>query len=155
MRWRSVCLPVKFRIVRLIFLENVVNSCKEHSGNGDDCFLVSTAFLESKVAIADFWEFLGTNRIEGALNKQRFDVGSGPADSGGFLLPGTFVVLRRKPSPGAKMLRGGEHGHIHSDFGNDADCGKGPVEEDISQQLPESVIPNQVCTVGDYPCGNG
>ena len=103
-RWRSVCLPVKFRIVRLIFLENVVNSCKEHSGNGDDCFLVSTAFLESKVAIADFWEFLGTNRIEGALNKQRFDVGSGPADSGGFLLAGTLVVLRRKPSPGTEML---------------------------------------------------
>ena len=23
------------------------------------------------------------------------------------------------------MLRGGEHGHIHSDFRNDADCGKG------------------------------
>ena len=68
-RWRSVSLPIKFRIVRLIFLEYVVNSRQEHSSNGDDCFLVATAFLESKVAIADFWEFFGTNRIEGALNK--------------------------------------------------------------------------------------
>ena len=101
MRWRSVSLPIKFRIVRLIFLEYVVNSRQEHSSNGDDCFLVATAFLESKVAIADFWEFFGTNRIEGALNKQRFDVGSGPTDSGGFLLTGTLVVLRRKPGPGA------------------------------------------------------
>ncbi|MFR1518386.1 MAG: hypothetical protein ACLSVG_06375, partial [Clostridia bacterium] len=46
-------------------------------------------------------------------------------DSGGFLLPGALIVLRRKPSPGAKMLRGGEHGHIHSDFRNDANSGKG------------------------------
>ena len=45
------------------------------------------------------------------------------------------------------MLRGGEHGHIHSDFRNDADCGKGldtravitsSSEEDISQQWTES-----------------
>ena len=97
-RRRPVALAVELRVVRLVLLEHVVDGCKEYPGNGDDCFLVSTAFLESKVAIADFWEFLGTNRIEGALNKQRFDVGSGPADSGGFLLPRTLVVLRRKTS---------------------------------------------------------
>ena len=128
-RW-PVTFAVELRIVRLIFLKHVVNGGEQHPGNGDDCFLVATAFLESKVAIADFWEFLGTNRIEGALNKQRFDVGSGPADSGGFLLAGTLVVLRRKPGPGAEMLRGGEHGHIHSDFRNDANCGKGLRSEE-------------------------
>ena len=107
-RW-LVTLAVEFRVVRLVFLEHVVDSRKEHPGNGDDGFLVTSALFESEVAISDFRELLSFNGGKSALNKQRFDVGSGPADSGGFLLPGTLVVLRRKPSPGAEMLRGGEH----------------------------------------------
>ena len=102
-RW-AVALAVKFRIVRFIFLEHIVDGCEQHPGNGDDGFLVAPAFLECKIAIADFREFSGTNCTEGALNKQRFDVGTSPADSGRFLLPGALIVLRRKPSPGAKML---------------------------------------------------
>ena len=54
-----------------------------------------------------------------------FDVGSSVADSGSFLLPGALIVLRCKPSPRAKMFRGGEHGHIHADFRNNAYGGKG------------------------------
>ena len=96
-----------------------------YPGNGDDGFLVTSALFESEIAISDFWELFGTNRTEGALNEQRLDVSTCPADSGGFLLPGTFIVLRRKPGPGAKMLRGGKHGHIHSNLRNDANCGKG------------------------------
>ena len=84
---------------------------------------MSPAFLECKIAIADFRKFLGANRIEGALNKKWLDVSTGPADSCGFLLPGTLIVLRRKPSPGAEMLRGGKHGHIHSNFRDDANRG--------------------------------
>ena len=53
------------------------------------------------------------------------DNGPGTADPGGLFLSGALVVLRRKPSPGAKMLRGGEHGHIHADFGDNAYGGKG------------------------------
>ena len=68
---------------------------------------------------------MARNSIEGTLDEQRLDVGSTPADSGGFLLPGTLVVLRCKTSPGAKVLRGGKHGHINVDFRNDTDCGKG------------------------------
>ena len=79
-----------------------------------------TALFESKVAVADFRELFGSARTESTLHKQWLDVCSGPADSGSFLLPRTLVVLRRKPSPGAEMLRGREHGHIHSDFRNDA-----------------------------------
>ena len=77
------------------------------------------------MAIADFRKLLGTNSIEGTLYEQWLDLGPSPADSGGFLLPVTLVVLRRKPGSGAKVLRGGIHGHIHSDFRDDADSGKG------------------------------
>ena len=56
-----------------------------------------------------------------ALYQQRFDVSPSSADSGGFLLPGALVVLRRKTSPRAKMLWGGRHGHIHTNFRNDPD----------------------------------
>lgn len=96
--WRLVCLPVKFRIIRLIFLEHVVNDREQHSGNSDDGFLVTSALFESKVAISDFRELFSFNGGKSALNKQRFDVDSSSADSGAFLLPGTFVVLRRKTS---------------------------------------------------------
>ena len=123
-RW-PVALAVEFRVVRFVLFEHIVDSCKEHPGNGDDGFLVTSALFESEIAISDFWELFGTNRTEGALNEQRLDVSTCPADSGGFLLPGTFIVLRRKPGPGAKMLRGGKHGHIHSNLRNDANCGKG------------------------------
>ena len=42
---RAVVLAVESRIVRFVLLKHVVNSCKEHSGNGDGRFLVSTALL--------------------------------------------------------------------------------------------------------------
>ena len=124
-RRRVIALSVEFRIVRLILLEHIVNSREEHFGNGDDSFLVAPTFFECEAVAANIWKLLGADRIERTLNKQRLNVGSDPADSGGFLLPGTLVVLRRKPDPGAKVLRGGEHGHIQSDFRNDADSGKG------------------------------
>lgn len=72
-----------------------------------------------------FWEFLSFYGGKSALNKQRFDVGSSSVDSGGFLLPSALVVLWRKTRPEAEMLRGGEHGHIHSDLRNDVGSGKG------------------------------
>ena len=62
-------------------------------------FFAASTFLERKVAIADLWELFGSNGTQSALNKQRFDVGSSPADPGGFLLPGAFIVLRRKARP--------------------------------------------------------
>ena len=122
---RKVTLAVELRVVRFVLLKHVVDSSKEHSGNGDDGFLVATALFEGQVAVTDFRELFCTDSAKSALNEQRLDVDSGPADSGGFLLPSTLVVLRRKPSPGAAMLRGRKHGHIHSDFRNDADSGKG------------------------------
>ena len=122
---RPVALAVEFRGVRFALLEHVVDCRKEHSGNEDDGFLVSTVFLECEIAGADFRELFVTNGTESTLNKQRLDVSSGPADSGGFLLSSTLVVLPRKPGPGAKILRGGEHGHIHSNFRNDIGSSKG------------------------------
>ena len=144
-RW-LVALAVEFRIVGFILLEHIVDSCKEHPGNGDDGFLVTSALFEREIAILDFWELFGTNRTEGALNEQRLDVSPSPADSGGFLLSGALVVLRRKPSPGAKMLRGWEHRHIHSDFRDNADSGKG---------LDTWCRHNKVKLIQGCPCGNG
>ena len=102
-RW-PVALSVEFRIVRFVLLEHIVDSRKEHSGNGNNGFLVPSALFESQVAITDFRELLGTNGTERTLNKQWLDVSTGPADSGGFLLSGALVVLRRKTSPGTKVL---------------------------------------------------
>lgn len=77
------------------------------------------------VAVENIWKLLGTDGAKSTLNKQRLNVGSGSTDSGGFLLPRAFVILRREPSPRAKVLRGRKHGHIYSNFRNDSDSGKG------------------------------
>ena len=39
----------------------IVDSCKEHPGNGDDGFLVTSALFESEIAISDFRELFGSN----------------------------------------------------------------------------------------------
>ena len=101
---RPVSLSVELRIVRLIFFKHVVNGGEQHPGDGDNSFLVSPTLFESEIAITDFRESLCTNGTKRTLNKQGFDVGTSPADSGGFLLPGALIVLRRKPSPRAEVL---------------------------------------------------
>ena len=116
---------VKLRIIWLIFLQHIVDGSQQYSSNGNDGLLVSLPLFQSKVTAADFRKLLGPNGAQSALDKQRLDIGPAAADSSGLFLPGTLVVLRRKSSPGAKVLRGGEHRHIHSDFRNDANCGKG------------------------------
>lgn len=101
---RTVGYAVEFRIVRLIFLEHIVNGGQEHPGNGDDRLLMSPPLFQCEVTAADFRKLLGPNGAQSALNKQGLDIGPGAADPGSLFLPGTLVVLRRKPSPGAKML---------------------------------------------------
>ena len=59
-RW-PVALAVKFRVVRFVLLEHIVDSSKEHPGNGDDGFLVTSALFESEIAITDFRELFGSN----------------------------------------------------------------------------------------------
>ena len=99
---QSVVTPrVKFRIVWLILFKNVVNGGQQHSGNGDDRFLVTSAFFNRKIPIADFGVAFGTNGTKSALNKQRLDVSPRTTDASGFLLSRTLIVLRRKTSPRA------------------------------------------------------
>lgn len=43
---RPVGLTVKLRVIGFTFLQNVVDGGQEHSGNGDNRFLVPPAFLE-------------------------------------------------------------------------------------------------------------
>ena len=59
-RW-PIILAVEFRVVGFILLEHIVDSCKEHPGNGDDGFLVTSALFESEIAISDFRELFGSN----------------------------------------------------------------------------------------------
>ena len=59
-RW-PVAHAVEFRVVRFVLLEHIVDSCKEHPGNGDDGFLVTSALFESEIAVADFRELFGSN----------------------------------------------------------------------------------------------
>ena len=91
----------KLSIVRLVLLQNVVDGSQQHSGDSDDSFFVSPALFESEITVTDFRKLFGTDGCKSALNEQRLDVSSGATDSGGFLLPGTLIVLRSKPSLGA------------------------------------------------------
>ncbi len=116
-------MSIKLGIVGLILLQDVVDSGEQHSCNGNDSFFVTTTLFEIEVTIANFRVAFLANGAQSTLNEQRLDVSTGSADSGSFLLSSTFVVLRRKTGPGAKMLGGRKHGHIHSDFGNDANSG--------------------------------
>ena len=123
---RAVSFAAEFGIIRLVFLEHVVDGGQQHSGDGDNRFLVASALFQILITVKDFRVFLlRFNGGKGTLYKQRLDVGPSAADSGSFFLPGTLIVLRRKPSPGAKMLRGGKHGHIHANFRDNANGGKG------------------------------
>ena len=99
MFWWSVAAPIQFGVIGFILLENVVNGSQQHSCNGNDGFFVAPALFYRKVAVSNFGVAFRADGTEGTLNQQRLDIGSSPADSGGFLLPGTFVVLRRKTSP--------------------------------------------------------
>lgn len=97
----SVCPAIEFGIVRLILFENVVNGSEQHSCDGNDRFLVTSALFNRKIPIANFWVALRANGIKSTLNKQRLDVSTCVADTSGFLLSGTLIVLRRKTGPKA------------------------------------------------------
>ena len=101
---RPVSLAIEVWIIRLIFLEHIVNGCQKHSGNSDDGFFVSPPLFQSKVTAADFRKLLGSDGAQSALDEQRLDVSPGSADPGDLFISGALVVLRRKPSPRAEML---------------------------------------------------
>ena len=56
---RPVGFAVEFRIVRLIFLEHIVNGCEGHSGNSNDSFLVTPPLFQSEVTVAHFRKLFG------------------------------------------------------------------------------------------------
>ena len=66
---------------------------------GDNRLFMPTAFFKIVVAVKDFGiYFPGFYCGEGALNKERLDIGPSPADSGGLFLSGALIVLRRSPA---------------------------------------------------------
>ena len=119
---RTVSLAVRLRVIRFVLLEDVVDGSQQHKGDGDDGLLVTTALLQSEIAMADFWVLLCPDSTERTLHQQGLDVCPSPAAPGGFLF---FRHFHCKPSPGAEMLRGGKNGHIHANLRDDANSGKG------------------------------
>lgn len=69
MRGRTVILAVKLRIVGFIFLEYIVGGCQQHPSNGNDCFLMSPAFFQSEVIVADFRKLFGLDSGQSALDE--------------------------------------------------------------------------------------
>ena len=51
--WWPVVLAVEVGVVRLVFLQDIVDGSQQHSGDSNDSFLVSSAFFERKVTISD------------------------------------------------------------------------------------------------------
>jgi hypothetical protein len=95
MLWRSVRLAIKFRIVRLVLFQDIVDGSQQHSGNSSHGFLVTAALFQSIVTVDNFGVLVLTlDSGKRTLNKKGFDVNSGATDTSGFLLPGTLVVLR-------------------------------------------------------------
>ena len=76
---RTIIFAVEFRIVRLIFLEHIVNGGQKHSGDGNNRFLVTPPLFQGEVTAADFRKLLGPNSAQGALDKQQ--LGSFPLES--------------------------------------------------------------------------
>lgn len=97
MFWRSVAAPIQFGVIGFILLENVVDGSQQHPCDGNDGFFVPPALFESQVAVMDFREPLCPNGTKCALNKQRLDIGSSPADSVGF--PRILVVIAEAALP--------------------------------------------------------
>ena len=58
---RSVHPAIQLGILRLILFENVVNGSEQHSGNSNNCFLVTSALFNREVATADFRVAFGTD----------------------------------------------------------------------------------------------
>ena len=99
-----VTTEIKLRIVWLILFENVVDGSEQHSCDSDNRFLMPPAFFQREITVLDFGVLAALTNSKRTLYQQRLDICPGSADSGGFLLSGALVVLRRKSSPRAKML---------------------------------------------------
>ena len=46
-RWRLVYAAIKLCVIRFILFEDVIDSGQQHSGNGNDRFVMTTPFLET------------------------------------------------------------------------------------------------------------
>ena len=65
----TVRLAIDLRIIWFVLLKYVVNSREEHSGNGNNSFLVSPAVLESQITVPHFGELFGTDSAKGTLDE--------------------------------------------------------------------------------------
>lgn len=95
---RTVCFAIEFRIVRLIFLEHIVNGGQEHPGNGDDRFLVAPPLFQCEVTAADFGKLFRSDGAQSALNKQGLDIGPAMLILVVFLFPALSLFCGVSPA---------------------------------------------------------
>lgn len=53
-----ISFAIELRIVRFVFLEYVVDGGQQHSGDGDNRFLVASALFQILITVKDFQVFL-------------------------------------------------------------------------------------------------
>ena len=99
---RSIRLAIQLWTIGLIFVEHVVDGCKEHSGNGDNRLFVTATLFDSQVTVSDFRMLVGGDNSIGALNQKRLDVSPGFTDPAGFLFAAAFIALRKQALPRSK-----------------------------------------------------
>ena len=104
--------------------ETVEDGSKHQAGDGNDSAIVPTTALDLVITITVVGEALVTQSGKCTLHQQGFEVDTSPADTNGFLLPGALIIRGSKASPGTKVFRGMELGHIHADFREDSQSGE-------------------------------
>ena len=93
---RAVSFAVEFGIIRLVFLEHVVDGGQQHSGDGDNRFLVAPALFQILITVKDFRVFLlrfkDSKKLVEALESGKLVIAI--MAPGHFTTTGHFIVLR-------------------------------------------------------------
>ena len=57
----NICFAVKLGVVRLVLIQNVIDSSEQYPSNGNNSFFVTSALLNREIPIADFWVTFSMN----------------------------------------------------------------------------------------------
>ena len=101
----------------------VPDSGQEHTADGDDGFLVTTADLNPAITLFAFRVLIRYDDSICDLDQEWLEECASTRNPGRFTLATTLVVAGTTASPRGKVLRRRKHGHISADFRNDRDGG--------------------------------
>ena len=89
------------RIEDLACTEHLVDTGKDHSGDGDERPLYAPSLGDTFVFYSKVRRFFGDDRCMGDLDQGRFQLVAGPGDFYGFFLSGGLVVSGGQSGPAA------------------------------------------------------